>query len=448
MSFFARLRRTSGSPHISYAELWGSRTNKYNHLLDAKHRFSPIDVEAVPPNYLFLPQNNELAVEYEEYPSLTDIFELFGSGITTARDKVVVDYEDPSIVRRVQLFTNLALSEDVILSELGITESAIWTVAEARSRLRNLVPHKYIVDVAYRPFDKRRLFYHNSLVSSPRRPTMRHMSGATNIALAVCRQQGIPGFRHVFISRMLFDEGLVSNRSREKTVAFPLYCIPKNTKNYLRGGSMKPNIKPDFVSTLERHFGIRWQETGNGHLQAGGTIGPRDILGYIYALLHSRSYRSRYEALLKNDFPRIPLTVDICLLAKLCDFGARLVNLHLMESSGLNNHITQFPVPGDNAVTKVGERGKALTQITGGKGRLFINGTQYFGGVPLDVWNFHIGSYQVCHKWLADRKKAGRRLSPEDIEHYHKIIVAINETIKIMNQIDETIESHGGWPME
>ena len=59
-----------------------------------------------------------------------------------------------------------------------------------------------------------------------------------------------------------------------------------------------------------------------------------------------------------------------------------------------------------------------------------------------------MGGYQVCHKWLVSRKKAKRQLSAEDIDHYHKIVVAINETIKIMKQIDETIDAHGGWPIK
>jgi hypothetical protein len=56
----------------------------------------------------------------------------------------------------------------------------------------------------------------------------------------------------------------------------------------------------------------------------------------------------------------------------------------------------------------------------------------------------HIGGYQVCHKWLKDRK--GRRLSKDEIAHYQKIVVAINETIRLMKEIDEVIEKHGGWP--
>ena len=63
---------------------------------------------------------------------------------------------------------------------------------------------------------------------------------------------------------------------------------------------------------------------------------------------------------------------------------------------------------------------------------------------PEGVWDFHIGGYQVCHKWLKDRK--GRTLSDEDIAHYQRVVVALNETIRIMAEIDEVIEAHGGWP--
>jgi len=71
-------------------------------------------------------------------------------------------------------------------------------------------------------------------------------------------------------------------------------------------------------------------------------------------------------------------------------------------------------------------------------------GTEGFCGVSLDTWSFRVGSYQVCEKWLKDRR--GRVLSADDISHYQKIIVAISETIRIMAEIDKVIEEHGGWP--
>ena len=79
-----------------------------------------------------------------------------------------------------------------------------------------------------------------------------------------------------------------------------------------------------------------------------------------------------------------------------------------------------------------------------GASRIYINPGRWFEGVPEKVWNFNIGGYQVCQKWLKDRR--GRTLSDEDITHYQKIVVALNETIRLMAEIDKVIEAHGGWP--
>ena len=62
-----------------------------------------------------------------------------------------------------------------------------------------------------------------------------------------------------------------------------------------------------------------------------------------------------------------------------------------------------------------------------------------------DVWNFHIGGYQVCEKWLKDRK--GRILTKDDLSHYHKIVISLAETIRLMKEIDVVIDQHGGWPI-
>ena len=72
--------------------------------------------------------------------------------------------------------------------------------------------------------------------------------------------------------------------------------------------------------------------------------------------------------------------------------------------------------------------------------------TQYFADVPEDVWAFHVGGYQVCQKWLKDRK--GRTLSFEDLHHYQGIVAALGDTIRIMAEIDQVIEIHGGWPLK
>ena len=118
-----------------------------------------------------------------------------------------------------------------------------------------------------------------------------------------------------------------------------------------------------------------------------------------------------------------------------------MVALHLMEKHG--PEITQYPAKGDHTIEKV--RYTAPGQGAE-KGRVWINKTQYFEGVPPEVWNFHIGGYQVCEKWLKDRK--GRTLSFDDLSHYQRIVSALADTIRLMAEIDKAIEAHGGWPIK
>ena len=109
-----------------------------------------------------------------------------------------------------------------------------------------------------------------------------------------------------------------------------------------------------------------------------------------------------------------------------------------MESPALAQHITTWTGPTAPEVEKVSYADGAVW--------LDKAQTAGFRGVPEAVWSFHIGGYQVCEKWLKDRK--GRRLSAEEIKHYQRVVVALNETIRIMAEIDAVINEHGEWPIQ
>jgi phage repressor protein C with HTH and peptisase S24 domain len=153
-------------------------------------------------------------------------------------------------------------------------------------------------------------------------------------------------------------------------------------------------------------------------------------------VFHSPGYRSRYAELLKIDFPRLPLTGNLELFRALARLGKELVTLHLLESPKLNHPITEY----------LGGRAPEVEKVSWSKNTVWLDKAQTTGfkRVREEVWNFHIGGYQVCEKWLKDRK--GRKLSKDDIGHYQKIVVALSETISLMKQIDEVIEKYGGWP--
>jgi len=153
-------------------------------------------------------------------------------------------------------------------------------------------------------------------------------------------------------------------------------------------------------------------------------ISAEDILDYIYAVLHSSTYRQKYKEFLKIDFPRVPYPKNEKQFDELVALGRELREIHLLESSKVSQFITTYPISGSDTVEKISYK----------DGKVFINSEQYFGNVPEIAWNFYIGGYQPAQKWLKDRK--GRALSNSDIEHYQKIIVALVETDRIMKEID------------
>jgi hypothetical protein len=162
------------------------------------------------------------------------------------------------------------------------------------------------------------------------------------------------------------------------------------------------------------------------------------LLDYIYAVLHSPAYREKYKEFLKIDFPRVPYPTNPKTFWQLAELGGELRQIHLLESPKVKEFITSYPIDGNNTVTR-----KMTTKSLGWEasnaektlGRVWINDTQYFGGVPLTAWEFYIGGYQPAQKWLKDRH--GRTLSFDDILHYQKIIVALTETYRLMQEVDE-----------
>ena len=169
------------------------------------------------------------------------------------------------------------------------------------------------------------------------------------------------------------------------------------------------NLAPEFIADFSARLKMKFIPDGKGDRVE--TFGPEDVFDYMYAVFHSPTYRSRYAEFLKIDFPRLPLTSNAELFRALCSMGSELVGLHLMERHA--QAVAGYPVAGDNMVEAVRytEPGQGAD-----KGRVWINREQYFEGVEPEVWNFHVGGYQVCQKWLKDRK--GRRLTYNDLTHY------------------------------
>ncbi len=207
---------------------------------------------------------------------------------------------------------------------------------------------------------------------------------------------------------------------------FPLYLYPAADSSDLfarhETSQRNPNLNAKLVADLTRAYG-RAPE-------------PEDIFHYIYAVLYAPTYRRKYAEFLRIDFPRIPFTRDGVVFANLAVLGARLAKLHLLKSPELDPPTFRFEGEGDSTVAKTKTKGFHYDLD---EQRIYINRTQYFGPIHPEVYEYRLGGYRVCEKWLKDRKR--HRLDLDDIRTYCRITTAIGITITIQQEIDVYISS-------
>ncbi|HEX8220412.1 MAG TPA: type ISP restriction/modification enzyme [Chloroflexia bacterium] len=449
IGIFVKEPGKQGLARVHHADLWGVRESKtkeygkypwlFAHEV-SNTKWTQLEIHS--PSYFFVPQNTNMVTEYELGWKVTDILPTNSMGIATARDELTISWDAESVWGTVSDFVVLP-SEDARAKYRVGDDALDWKVALAQNDLRQSGPSREnIVSVYYRPFDVRYSYFtgrSRGFHCRPRPEVMRHML-LDNLALCFIRRSREQLASAFLVARSVIDKTILS--SADNANVAPLYFYPDtkqatfDTGEASGKGGRRPNLNPAFIADVERRLNMTFIPDGKGDLQA--TFGPEDVFNYMYAVFHSPTYRSRYAEFLKIDFPRLPLTSDPGLFRSLAGLGEQLVGLHLMERQAPN--IASYPVRGDSVVQAVrytapGEGAE--------KGRVWINKTQYFEGVPPEVWEFHIGGYQVAEKWLKDRK--GRQLSYDDLSHYRNVVAALAETMRLMAEIDAAIP---GFPIE
>lgn len=430
---------------VFHADLWGRREEgqdggqdggKYGWL--AANDVETTDWTALspkPPLHLFVPRDEALNDEYEAGMKITDVFPVHSVGIATARDKLAIQWTKEDMRRVASDFAKLPEQEARNRYDLG-PDARDWKVSLAQEDLRSHPDaDKHIAPILYRPFDNRYTYYtgkSRGFICMPRQKVMRNMLVGSNLALLTVRSiEMAGGWKHVFISRTLAQ--LHAAALKESNYFFPLYLYENEGTDQQR----KTNINAEFIEKFSSATNLDFMPEGSGDSET--SFGPEDLLHYVYAVLHSPEYRSRYADFLKSDFPRVPLPKDRELFAALVGLGRRLADLHLLEAEA--DDAPAFPHEGDNRVDKV----RYVEPADGAPGQVWINNDQYFEGVAPDAWAFTIGGYRPAEKWLKDRK--GRTLSFDDVAHYRRVCAALAETPRVMARIDEEVAAHGGWPL-
>ena len=374
--------------------------------------------------------------EYDHYWSLRDVFSPNGRpapGFLTTHDSFAISFSKQEMIAKVESLLETG-SEEEARRRFKLCTQAQWNYVVAKKALAEGAWRKRVVPCLYRPFDTRWTVYDPHVLVHRRERITRHLLHEDNLAFITSSLTKGEQFQHVLASRMISEVILLSPKTSNNAFAFPLYLYRDGKNDFDFAHGRRPNLGPAFLEALAKALSLAQEEPYG--LPEGVT--PEDVFHYAYAIFHSPTYRTRYAELLKIDFPRLPLTSKMKLFRTLAAKGDELVALHLMESPKVDDFLTQWSVKGDNVVEKVGYTEK--------DGRVWINEKQYFSGVPLSVWEFHVGGYQVCQTWLKYHK--GRKLTYDDTQHYQRIVVVLNETTRLMEEIDAQIAKHGGWPIE
>lgn len=405
---------------VFHFDLFGKRDFKYNFL--SNNSVKSINYKKltnIAPNYFLVNKNFDIQESYDKGFKIDIFFSQNSVGIVTSKDTILIDESSNDLIKKVEGYYNVEANKSLIQK------------------------------IYYRPFDYRKIYYDVNIIERSREKIMFQLNHNENLGLMTTKKVEIGSFAHISVFKNLVESHAVS--IKEINYAFPLYLYPDNNtqQNAFEQKERVPNLNMAIVNSIAKQTGMFFSPespTDNEQTVETNTFTPIDILDYIYAVLHSPSYREKYKEFLKIDFPRVPYPKDQKTFFDLVDLGSQLREIHLLESPTVEKYITQYPEDGDNIVTKPRFEQRVLVDednvishnfVQEPIGRVHINDKQFFENVPEVAWNFYIGGYQPAQKWLKDRKD--RELSYEDILHYQKIIVALTETDRLMKEIDKIV---------
>jgi hypothetical protein len=451
-----RRSEASGITMSLQADIFGTFDMKAKWLAENSLASTKGDVHIpVAPNFFFRPMVEGATIE-AEYNALPSVANFFGSGhpevdkevawatgFATQQDDLAISFSRKDVQTKMvalrEANTIQSLSE-----EYRVCSTNQWNFAQANEWAATDSWKSELCKVDYRPFDQRLSVFNKHVMTIRRREVMQHLGRADSLALVCSRAVNDHDFRHVFVCREKVDKIFLSGKSSTNAYVFPLW-------RFSTSGIPKANISKSIVRRLQAAIDTESESRSSAPLT------EQSVFLYLYSVLHSPAYRSRYASFLRIDFPRIPIPGSREVFDALAELGAELVAWHLLEHPDAAAIDVNHSTPAgtltwfgrDFALNKVAEKSRELADMQGTEdkvGKVFINATSGFANVHQSIWQHTIGGYQVLHKWLDDRRKAGRSLSQDDIIHWLRVYAALQATQKLMVQVDVAIEANGGWP--
>ena len=417
INLFVKKKNSRQKCRVFHADLYGLREKKYQFLNNTL--FEDVEWREVPlvePLYSFSYEKNAIEDEYNKGFSVRDLFPLGTLGVLSKRDSLVVAFHEDELIQKMKFFLDSTKSTAEVCEQfkIPVRDKDKWDAESARELLRNSDYERKIVFEHYRPFDIRPLLYDPDIIARPNVKVLQHMTNKDNYALVLCRQGGASNLDNwdcAFVVNRISDQNIFR---RGGGTVLPLYLYEEQF-----GAEKKtPNFNKDILRSIETSVGKTLGEPG---------FSPEDLLGYIYAVLHSNQYRNTYQEYMNKEFPRVLYPADYRRFSDLAQLGTELIKVHT-GFEDLDTSKYHFEPKGTNIAEKT----------TYKNSRIYINKAQYFEPISPEVYSLTIGGNSPLQKWLKDRK--GTCLREMDVEVFKTIIAAIEKTIIVMGKIDEIID--------
>jgi len=389
---------------VFYDELYGKRAYKYKELFSSDLNRSWKVINPKAPYFVFKPFETKENVLNNQTFSLNEIFNLKGSAVKTDRDELFYDFNSKKLSQRIKTLLSGSF-DDEFIEKYNVKNSGSYKLLEKLPK--NKFEETAITPCFYRPFDSRFLYYKQGLTSRPNYELNKNLL-QENLCLVIGRSGNavsqVQSWNLAFITNKIVDTNIFY---RGGGFLFPLYIMV--------GKEKKVNFSAKFDEYIKKSALPHTAEI---------------IFSYLYACLHSPTYREKYADELNIDFPNVSFTNDKKIFIKVAELGQKLINAHLLKDiSDFDDDLGNYMGGKNHEVEKL------RFVIEKGIGKLYINSTNYFNNVPESVNSFHIGGYQVLEKYLKDRK--GLTLDSGEMDQIESIVRAIAFTIETMKQIDK-----------
>lgn len=411
---------------LYFAEIRGDRDSKYKYLSTDSIKTTKWEKLKIDEEYFFFEKKDYVNKDaYDKFIKLTDILGIKSSGVTSGRDNFISDQSEHDLRIRLLSFLHSDFDEEGLKSAFHLSDTNDLTVGKLKNIFKGINDSLFF-NFAFKPFSPRIIYYDRRLVDRDRFAVMKYFLNGNNYGLAIKKRFSGKKYRHFFVVNALCDKNFLQGQ----TYIFPLYLDGSGNKSNPFSSGQQSFIEPD-QPDLGSVIGGRKTNISSKcltHLKNiyGESPNPEDIFAYIYSILNSDIYGSKYLNQLANDFPRIPFTSNFDLFKSLAEQGKELISLHLLESGLLDEPAAKFYGKGSELVK---------SKATYKEGKLYINDSQYFEKVEKEVWEFRVGGYQVLDKWFKDR--ISKHLDENDIRAVCKIITAITKTFAVQKEIDK-----------